>query len=731
MRLAPLLTIPLLLLSTTTSASIIAPQSVLYEEYVYSSALHAIDNAGMNTPVQEGDGTGGALGVTHVYHGDYQGSYASTAPGGGSADFFEAIAPDDAVEIVLDLTGSGDSPVRAVLFWQYENSGGGANRTGNHARTIDIRINTEAEGSTVFTGPPVTVTLLPVTDGDADDANDLGGLNRAQGFALGELSGRFVQLAITDNYRGHQGISAGGDRVGLGEVRFAREALPDDPSPEKSWLMLVHTHPDDEGIFMGGALPYYAQTLRFPTILVDMTTGWLNDDGSQTGDSQTREAELREAAFRYGLDNEPVFALFQQTNWNLTIDQSWDRWADYITDGDDVDEGKRKASRYLAELIRLHRPEVIATHDFGGEYGHPDHKATAFAVAAAWDLAAGRDAVIDDGVTPPTAISSADLSGEIWEAKKVYIHGYGESQLFHDHWETISIDSDNDGAPDQTPRQAADYALDAHVSQGRPNVVTVYDPLANGGNSWDNYPSEWWGLYASTVGPDSTVADFLVEGSLYSGWARGDFTQHVPDPPATSCSVDLAVLDFGAIAAGDSATAEFTIGNTGSGVLSGTVSLQGENCDGYTIVPGTEFYTLHAGESHDVGVAFRPDQSSLDLDCQVDTGHALCEPVLLSAVVTAAPESGFHGRLDTYPNPFNPRVVVEFGITVGQQVEIAAYDLTGRRVARLAGGLFMPGRHEIVWDGKDARGEPLASGVYFITMHTESTTTTRKVTLLR
>ena len=129
--------------------------------------------------------------------------------------------------------------------------------------------------------------------------------------------------------------------------------------------MAVHAHPDDEGIFFGGVLPYYAQTLGLPVVLVNMTTGWLNDDGTQTTDSYTRQAELTEAATRYGLDVGPVFTLFQQTNWNLTIDNSWDRLADYVTDGDDVAEGQRKSSRRLAELIRRYRPEVIVTHDLG------------------------------------------------------------------------------------------------------------------------------------------------------------------------------------------------------------------------------------------------------------------------------------------------------------------------------------------------------------------------------
>jgi len=730
MRLSMIFAALLVAAAAADASTIITPQALLSEEYVYSSAVNAINGARLNSPIPDGGPVSHALGVTHRYHGGWGGSFATTAPGGGGSDFFESIAPDDAVELVFDLTGGSDTPIGSVLLWQYENSGGGANRTGNHARTVEMRINTEAEGSTVFTGPPVTLTLLPVTDGDADPDNDLGGINRAQGFTIEERIGRFAQIALTDNYLGFQGITLGGDRVGLGEVRFGTEALPE-YEPEKVWLMVVHAHPDDEGIFFGGLLPYATQVLRLPTLLVDMTTGWLNDDGSQTADSHTREAELREAAVRYGLENEPVFALFQQTNSNVSIDHAWDRWADHVTDGDDLDEGKRRSSRYLAELIRAHRPEVIAAHDFDGEYGHPDHKATAHAVSAAWHLAAGREAVIDDSVTPPTLVTPDGREGEPWEARKVYIHGYDTNPLFHDHWETTSIDTDGDDSPDATPRQVANHALDAHVSQGQPNVVTVYDPLANGGNSWDAHPSEWWGLLHTTVGADSVAPDFTIEGQLYSGWARGDLMQHVPPPPPTSCHVDVAVLDFGDVAVGDSATAEFVVTNDGEGVLAGTAALEGGNCAGFSIPSGTASYSLPGGQSHVVVIRFAPDEDSVNPDCLVATGHDLCGVVALQGVVTGAASPAPTMRLAVHPNPFNPRATIRFVLERDEAAELAVYDLAGRRLCVLLDGIRLAGSHAVVWEGSDSTGRPLASGVYLLRLRTESATQVEKLTLIR
>ncbi len=204
------------------SATIIQPTAVVSEEYVFNSAADTISNDRMATAVNGGDLLTAAIAAEHEFGGTYDGSYVSTDPGGYPSDFFASLpGGDTGVDIVLDLTGGGDTAVAGIVLWQYENNGGGAANVGNHARTIEIRVNTEAEGSATFAGAVTTVTLLPVTDGDEDATNDMGGVNSGQVFALSSAAtGRYVQLTITDNYVDEQGITAGGDRVGFSEVRF-------------------------------------------------------------------------------------------------------------------------------------------------------------------------------------------------------------------------------------------------------------------------------------------------------------------------------------------------------------------------------------------------------------------------------------------------------------------------------------------------------------------------------
>jgi len=107
--------------------------------------------------------------------------------------------------------------VGSVILWEYQNDGGGDNRVGNHARTIELRFNTEAEGSAVFSGPATTVTMKPVLTHEENVAQDL---------TFAARTCRYVEMAVTDNHYGDpDGLGVhptiGGDRVGLGEVRFA------------------------------------------------------------------------------------------------------------------------------------------------------------------------------------------------------------------------------------------------------------------------------------------------------------------------------------------------------------------------------------------------------------------------------------------------------------------------------------------------------------------------------
>jgi hypothetical protein len=71
-----------------------------------------------------------------------------------------------------------------------------------------------------------------------------------------------------------------------------------------------------------------------------------------------------------------------------------------------------------------------------------------------------------------------------------------------------------------------------------------------------------------------------------------------------------------------------------------------------------------------------------------------------------------------------------FGITRREHVELRIYDVSGRAVRTLANREFTAGEHELVWDGCDDAGRPVARGVYFYQLRTPSVVSQRKLAML-
>ena len=84
-----------------------------------------------------------------------------------------------------------------------------------------------------------------------------------------------------------------------------------------------------------------------------------------------------------------------------------------------------------------------------------------------------------------------------------------------------------------------------------------------------------------------------------------------------------------------------------------------------------------------------------------------------------------------FPNPFNPETTLTFGVPVHSEVQLAVYDVLGRRVRTLFGGRCRAGWHRLVWDGMDEAGRPMASGIYMIRMKAGDFRSTLKMTLIR
>lgn len=99
--------------------------------------------------------------------------------------------------------------------------------------------------------------------------------------------------------------------------------------------------------------------------------------------------------------------------------------------------------------------------------------------------------------------------------------------------------------------------------------------------------------------------------------------------------------------------------------------------------------------------------------------------------ITAAPPMPRAPGLRAVPNPFNPSTEVHFELEATQAIDLAIFDLAGRRVQTLWSGPLGVGAHRVRWDGRDAAGRAVASGSYIASLRTGAGHGRARLTLVR
>ena len=84
-----------------------------------------------------------------------------------------------------------------------------------------------------------------------------------------------------------------------------------------------------------------------------------------------------------------------------------------------------------------------------------------------------------------------------------------------------------------------------------------------------------------------------------------------------------------------------------------------------------------------------------------------------------------------FPNPFNPRTNISYTLDRAARIEVGVYDLGGGLVSVLTDRTYEPGRHSVVWNGRNAQGRAMPSGTYIVRVETEERVQARKVMLVR
>ena len=84
-----------------------------------------------------------------------------------------------------------------------------------------------------------------------------------------------------------------------------------------------------------------------------------------------------------------------------------------------------------------------------------------------------------------------------------------------------------------------------------------------------------------------------------------------------------------------------------------------------------------------------------------------------------------------YPNPFNPMTKIVYDIPNDEWVNIAIFDVRGRKVRSLVNQNQNLGRYEIRWDGKNDFGKKVSAGLFVYSIRAGIFRSTKKMVLLK
>lgn len=144
------------------------------------------------------------------------------------------------------------------------------------------------------------------------------------------------------------------------------------------------------------------------------------------------------------------------------------------------------------------------------------------------------------------------------------------------------------------------------------------------------------------------------------------------------------------------------------------------------------FYWVNYSTSGD-GTVQRINLDGSGLETLVTTGIrygfgiALAYEQLSAAPGTPLPMAGLGNR----PNPFNPSTLISFDLARGQVVQLRVFALDGALLRTLLDERRAAGANAVSWDGRDALGRTLPSGVYLYRLTSEQGQYSRRMTLIR
>jgi len=128
-------------------------------------------------------------------------------------------------------------------------------------------------------------------------------------------------------------------------------------------------------------------------------------------------------------------------------------------------------------------------------------------------------------------------------------------------------------------------------------------------------------------------------------------------------------------------------------------------------------FQIYLPEQNRVVVLSMIEQTSVELDV-LGTSLAVQfrTPDMTTGVGDLPPQAY---SLSVQPNPFNPTTQIAFELVATGHAEVRIFDVRGRMVCQLDGGVLPAGHHHLMWYGRDASGQDVASGVFFAVLYAD------------
>jgi hypothetical protein len=213
-------------------------------------------------------------------------------------------------------------------------------------------------------------------------------------------------------------------------------------------------------------------------------------------------------------------------------------------------------------------------------------------------------------------------------------------------------------------------------------------------------------------------------------------TVYVAGPDSAVTGIDFILGKSGAIAGevvGIEGAEVTTF--TDAGPYYGWMEVQGDitGADGKYVVPGLASgdYRVRA-EAQGFPSEWwddRPDSANADL-------VSVTTPDTTDSIdfVLAGTESKIR-KFDYFlsqnsPNPSPGKASIRYSLARKQHVSLSVYDIAGKMVRTLVSESREPGSHAVTWNGRDANGKSLCSGIYFYRLSTEDFERTKKMILI-